>query len=102
MFLRERLREPLPLPSAVIGCRVARAENRKQDGGRAGRLFQVPSPFCGRAMQIVAVEEDVLSALVNLGYQRAAAEKALTAAAKDGSGKSFDQMFRTVLGRLSK
>jgi len=49
-----------------------------------------------------AVEEDVLSALVNLGYQRTAAETALTAAAKDGSGKSFDQMFRAVLGRLSK
>ena len=47
-----------------------------------------------------AVEEDVLSALVNLGYQRAAAEKALAAVAKDG--QSFDQMFRSVLSRLSK
>ena len=49
-----------------------------------------------------AVEEDVLSALVNLGYQRAAAEKALEVAAKDGEKKSFDQLFRSVLGRLSK
>jgi Holliday junction DNA helicase RuvA len=49
-----------------------------------------------------AVEEDVLSALLNLGYQRAAAEKALASAVKDGTSKSFDQMFRTVLGRLSK
>lgn len=47
-------------------------------------------------------EEDVLSALVNLGYQRAAAEKALAGVAKEGNAKSFDQMFRSVLSRLSK
>jgi len=49
-----------------------------------------------------AVDEDVLSALVNLGYQRAAAEKALSDAGKQGVGQSFDQMFRAALGRLSK
>jgi holliday junction DNA helicase RuvA len=49
-----------------------------------------------------ATEEDVLSALVNLGYQRAPAEKALAAVAKEGDSKSFDQLFRSVLGRLSK
>jgi len=49
-----------------------------------------------------ATEEDVLSALLNLGYQRAAAEKALAAAAKDGEAKTFDLMFRSVLSRLSK
>jgi len=48
------------------------------------------------------IEDDVLSALLNLGYQRPAAEKALTAVSHDGSAKSFDQMFRAVLGRLSK
>jgi len=49
-----------------------------------------------------ATEEDVLSALVNLGYQRAAAEKALGVATKNGSAKSFDQMFRLTLSQLSK
>lgn len=48
------------------------------------------------------VEEDVLSALLNLGYQRPAAEKALETVRKQGDAKSFDQMFRAVLGRLSK
>jgi Holliday junction DNA helicase RuvA len=47
-------------------------------------------------------QEDVLSALVNLGYQAAAAEKALSAVAKEGDAKTFDQMFRAALGRLSK
>jgi Holliday junction DNA helicase RuvA len=49
-----------------------------------------------------AVEEDVLSALVNLGYQRAAAEKALAAVTKNGRSGSFDAMFREALAGLSK
>jgi holliday junction DNA helicase RuvA len=56
-----------------------------------------------------AMEDDVLSALVNLGYQRAAAEKALASAVKNGAGKSegeksgsFDALFRGALGALSK
>ena len=51
------------------------------------------------APTLSAVEEDVLSALVNLGYQRAAAEKALTSVSKNGQ---FDAMFREALGALSK
>jgi len=55
------------------------------------------------AAQIVptlsAVQEDVLSALVNLGYQRAAAEKALSSVEKNGS---FDAMFRSALAVMSK
>ncbi|HLZ42111.1 MAG TPA: Holliday junction branch migration protein RuvA [Candidatus Sulfotelmatobacter sp.] len=49
-----------------------------------------------------AVEEDVLSALVNLGYQRAAAEKALSSAIKTGKAGSFDVLFRGALAGLSK
>jgi Holliday junction DNA helicase RuvA len=43
--------------------------------------------------------EDVLSALVNLGYQRPAAQKAIeTAVAKNKSaGESFDELFRASL-----
>jgi Holliday junction DNA helicase RuvA len=51
---------------------------------------------------ISAMEEDVLSALVNLGYQRAAAEKALASAVKNGKSGSFDAMFREALAGLSK
>jgi len=49
-----------------------------------------------------ATEEDVLSALINLGYQRAAAEKALASAKKDGKTASFDSLFRDALGALYK
>jgi holliday junction DNA helicase RuvA len=46
-----------------------------------------------------AVQEDVLSALMNLGYQRASAEKALSTIEKNGS---FDAMFRAALAAMSK
>ncbi|HKV77008.1 MAG TPA: Holliday junction branch migration protein RuvA [Candidatus Sulfotelmatobacter sp.] len=54
------------------------------------------------APPVSAVEEDVLSALVNLGYQRAAAEKALELSVKGGKGGSFDALFRSALAALSK
>jgi Holliday junction DNA helicase RuvA len=49
-----------------------------------------------------SVEEDVISALVNLGYQRTAADKALLAARTGKSPQSFDLLFREALGSLSK
>jgi Holliday junction DNA helicase RuvA len=49
-----------------------------------------------------AMEEDVLSALTNLGYQRPAAERALAQAAKNGKEESFEALFRNTLAALSK
>ena len=51
------------------------------------------------APALSAVEEDVLSALVNLGYQRAPAEKVLASVSRNGQ---FDAMFRQALAALSK
>jgi len=48
------------------------------------------------------VEADVLSALINLGYQRATAEKALAAVSKDGKTRPFDGLFREALAVLSQ
>src|SRR5437762_13783076 len=45
------------------------------------------------------VQEDVLSALINLGYQQAAAEKALSAVQKNGS---FDATFRDASAAMTK
>lgn len=58
---------------------------------KAGEIATAPT--------LSAVEEDVLSALMNLGYQRASAEKALAAISKNGQ---FDAMFRQALTVLSK
>jgi Holliday junction DNA helicase RuvA len=49
-----------------------------------------------------AVREDALSALVNLGYQKAAAEKAITAAIQDGGELSVELILRRSLRLLAK
>jgi Holliday junction DNA helicase RuvA len=67
---------------------------------------KLPAPTGVSEISAVAaspVEEDVLSALVNLGYQRAAAEKALQGASGvERNAATFDVLFRQVLARLSK
>jgi Holliday junction DNA helicase RuvA len=66
---------------------------------------KLPAATAGEAAALPAlstIEEDVLSALLNLGYQRSAAEKAVAAGAKSGKGESFETMFRQALGALSK
>lgn len=59
--------------------------------------FGVPAA----AAAVSPVEEDVISALINLGYQRPLAEKAL---GRLGSspGESFDGLFRKALAVLAK
>jgi holliday junction DNA helicase RuvA len=65
------------------------------------KLPQVADSSVPAVPPIDAIDEDVLSALVNLGYQRATAEKAL-AAAKSGGITSFDGLFRQSLAALAK
>jgi len=63
---------------------------------------KLPPPGAGQIQPVAALsaeQEDVLSALVNLGYQRAAAEKALGSVEKNGT---FDSMFRAALSVMSK
>jgi Holliday junction DNA helicase RuvA len=66
---------------------------------------KLPQPETGAVTTVSMVspmEEDVLSALVNLGYQRAAAEKALAALKQNVASGSFDEMFRGALAGLAK
>ncbi|MBV8207915.1 MAG: Holliday junction branch migration protein RuvA [Acidobacteria bacterium] len=54
------------------------------------------------AIAIPAVEKDVISALENLGYQRALAEKAVTTVAGGTTGIGFDELFRKALAQARK
>ncbi len=47
------------------------------------------------------VRSDVLSALANLGYQRAAAEAAVTSALRAGADRDFETVLRQVLKTLA-
>ncbi len=49
-----------------------------------------------------SIFDDALSALVNLGYQRNSAEKALQDAAKEGAETSVQKLLRAALQRLAK
>lgn len=49
-----------------------------------------------------ALRDDTLSALVNLGYQKAAAEKAITQAFNEGGELSVEVLLRRSLRNLSK
>jgi len=54
------------------------------------------------ATPVSAVEEDVISALANLGYQRALAEKAVERAVASVGRENFDAIFRAALGVMAK
>jgi Holliday junction DNA helicase RuvA len=49
-----------------------------------------------------AVRDDALSALTNLGYQKAAAEKAITTAIQEGGDVSVEMILRRALRTLAK
>jgi Holliday junction DNA helicase RuvA len=53
-------------------------------------------------VSVSAVEEDVISALTNLGYQRALAEKAVERAVASAGRENFDAIFRAALGVMAK
>ena len=54
------------------------------------------------ATPVSAIEEDVISALTNLGYQRTLAEKSVERAVASAGRENFDAIFRAALGALSK
>ena len=60
--------------------------------------FGAPQPVVSHS----AVEEDVISALTNLGYQRTLSEKAVERAVHSAGRENFDAIFRLALGSLSK
>ena len=63
-------------------------------------LTAAPAPAPASRMEM---EEDVISALVNLGYQRSSAEAAAKKAIlKIGAGGSFEEAFRETMGLMQK
>src|SRR5262245_51207602 len=50
----------------------------------------------------VAMRDDLISALINLGYQKAAAEKAVDAVLKESSDASFEAALKQSLRKLAK
>ncbi len=60
------------------------------------------SMAAGAAIGGEGVMDDALSALINLGYKKDAAEKALQSAIKDGTELNVQKLLRATLQRLAK
>jgi Holliday junction DNA helicase RuvA len=77
-------------------------ELRDKIGDLAASAAAGASALSGADGQQESVFDDALSALVNLGYQRNAAEKALQDAAKDGAELNVQKLLRGALQKLAK
>jgi Holliday junction DNA helicase RuvA len=77
-------------------------ELRDKIGELAAGAAAGASATIGADGQPESVFDDALSALVNLGYQRNAAEKALQDAAKDGAEMNVQKLLRGALQKLAK
>lgn len=71
---------------------ILELRDKLQDFGPAAPAARAQTP----------AEDDVLSALVNLGYQRPAAERAVLQASGNGKNRDFNALFRESLALMSK
>jgi Holliday junction DNA helicase RuvA len=66
------------------------------------RLPRTPIAADGAAPQAPALRDDVLSALINLGYHRPLAERAVETAAKATPGGDFERTLKQALRELAR
>jgi Holliday junction DNA helicase RuvA len=64
--------------------------------------FAAQAAAAGSPLSPDAMRDDAISALVNLGYQKAAAEKAVKTAADEGGDLSVELILRRSLRRLAR
>jgi Holliday junction DNA helicase RuvA len=69
---------------------------------RLPRLRSEPEALAGAAAPASALRDDVLSALVNLGYHRPLSEKAVDAAVKATPDGSFERTLKHALRELAR
>ncbi|QYO66561.1 Holliday junction branch migration protein RuvA [Leptolyngbya sp. 7M] len=77
-------------------------ELRDKVGELASSLKADVSSSAGAAADGEGTFDDALSALVNLGYKKDAAEKALQQAIKDGTEMNVQKLLRAALQRLAR
>jgi len=66
------------------------------------KLAAMEVPEEARPASRTGLEADVVSALLNLGYDRRAVEKAVEEAQRNGGGGSFEALLRATLQQLSR
>jgi Holliday junction DNA helicase RuvA len=66
---------------------------------------RLPAEADGEPKEVAAIDQvrdDVLSALVNLGYQRSAVEKAVESVTRRSDVRDFEALLREILKELSR
>jgi Holliday junction DNA helicase RuvA len=105
--------EPLELVKAIERGDIARLTNIPGVGKKTSERIvlelkdrlpppPVAAPDDGASREPSPVKEDVLSALVNLGYHRPLAEKAVAAAIKVMPDSGFERTLKQALRELAK
>jgi Holliday junction DNA helicase RuvA len=103
--------EPLELMRAIERGDVARLTNIPGVGKKTSerivlelkdRLPRVPAAAAAAVAEPSTVRDDVLSALVNLGYHRPLAEKAVASAIKVMPDGGFERTLKQALRELAK
>ncbi|MCK5794021.1 MAG: Holliday junction branch migration protein RuvA [Anaerolineales bacterium] len=65
------------------------------------KKLSISTNYSGTVLETSPLQEDVLSALVNLGYQKNRADKAVTQIIREHSPERFDDLLRKALKELS-
>ncbi|HEX9667979.1 MAG TPA: Holliday junction branch migration protein RuvA [Thermoanaerobaculia bacterium] len=99
---------PEDLLAAIAGGDVARLATIPGIGKKTAermvlelkeKMQELAAELPGRA---APADQDVVSALVNLGYKAAQAERAVAEARRDRPGAAFHELLRSSLNRLSR
>ncbi len=100
---------PAELVQAIAGADLARLTSIPGVGKKTAEriVLELKDKLAGVGVPYAASEaagprEDLVSALVNLGYHRPAAEKAVEQALKSAPGTDFEQALRHALRTLTR
>jgi len=100
-FVNAVIREDVGRISGVPGIGKKTAERIILELKDKLRKLSLSSGYSTTEGEISPLQEDVLSALVNLGYQKNRAEKAVAVIIREHAPERFDDLLRKALRKLS-
>jgi holliday junction DNA helicase RuvA len=100
-FVNAVIREDALKISGVPGIGKKTAERIILELKDKVKKLSISTNYSDTVLEVSPLQEDVLSALINLGYQRNRADKAITQIIREHSPERFDDLLRKALKELS-
>lgn len=100
-FVNAVIREDALKISGVPGIGKKTAERIILELKDKVKKLSISTDYSDTALEASPLQEDVLSALINLGYQKNRADKAVTQIIREHSPERFDDLLRKALKELS-